>query len=646
MLRAVLLALALMPAAAPAASPAVLLGAGEPPPLQGHVDHLLDPGHELALADIRQPELAARFAPVQSAVPRFGFIPDRIWLRIGLHNAAPAPRAWIVDFNMNFMQGMDVYLVREDGAAETLLNQTRDSPFGTRPISTAELAVRVALEAGERATLYVAYWSGGATGLPLALETEAGFLAGVSADTARVFAFYGIMFLLTAAGLVSALASREMIFVYYAAYAASLGLYLAQMDGTAFRYLWPDAPRFNGFATLPLGAALVIFSALYVRRFLSRYSQPAPLRWAVLALPLAAAVLLLLAPVADTQTLKRYMLLMASGAPLVFVAAGLGAARENAREVRLFLAGWSVAILSGLAMVASHFAGVEISRTMALDSIRVVAVFEALMMGLAILDRLQQLRSASYRSLRAANEMLRSNIALQDRLTGLEGRYEAAKAEAEAGGRRLADAAHDLRQPIHALRMTLQGMIAGGAGAGQRDQVERSFAYLEELVSDYLADATAAPRETAGGHPAQHVLDSLADMFAAEAEEKDIDLRIVRSSAEVAADPLRVMRVLSNLVANAIKYAGGRILVGCRRRGAEISFEVHDEGPGLTAAEFAAASARAVRLDTGGEDPGGHGYGLAIACEVAEESGLRFAHVPRPGGASFRLDAPQAEAIR
>ena len=62
--------------------------------------------------------------------------------------------------------------------------------------------------------------------------------------------------------------------------------------------------------------------------------------------------------------------------------------------------------------------------------------------------------------------------------------------------------------------------------------------------------------------------------------------------------PFVLMRIVANLVSNAIKYTDkGRVLLGCRRHGDMLRIEVHDTGPGMTPEDFAQAGLRAVRLD-------------------------------------------------
>src|SRR5258708_32771555 len=67
------------------------------------------------------------------------------------------------------------------------------------------------------------------------------------------------------------------------------------------------------------------------------------------------------------------------------------------------------------------------------------------------------------------------------------------------------------------------------------------------------------------------------------AQQSDLTLRVCPTSAAVMSEAVLLGGILRNLVRNAIKYTrpGGRILVGCRRRGADVGIEGHESGVGI-----------------------------------------------------------------
>ena len=250
-------------------------------------------------------------------------------------------------------------------------------------------------------------------------------------------------------------------------------------------------------------------------------------------------------------------------------------------------------------------------------------------MGLAIFDRYNQMRQSAMEENLA--EVKRS-LALSQRLTALEGNYAQVTDNSRRREESVKDTVHDLRQPMHALRLSLRQMLDPQDGkAKDAGQIESALAYMERLVAERLAetpqddmpdasgDSAAAAQsgqhsvaaKEAAPEPGLHeVLRGIADMFSAEADAKGLKLRLVLAApdGEVAAYPL--MRVTANLVSNAIKYTRqGRVLIALRRQGKGHRIEVHDTGPGLGGADFEQALMRNQRLDRDLDAAEGSGLG-------------------------------------
>lgn len=112
---------------------------------------------------------------------------------------------------------------------------------------------------------------------------------------------------------------------------------------------------------------------------------------------------------------KQIMVVQASGSTLLFLAAGLNAARQRLREVRFFVLGWACAIVSAALVSARHVVGIKLSSAAALDSMRIVAVCDALMMGLALIDRHLQMRALQAKTLEVSLANAQQNLVLHER---------------------------------------------------------------------------------------------------------------------------------------------------------------------------------------------------------------------------------------
>jgi signal transduction histidine kinase len=641
-------------APAGAAEPLTLLGPVDAETVGRHFEYTLDPEWQLSAADFAGGADVA-MEPIPAAVPDFGYTPARIWLRLALVNATERIDRWRFFVQANFTQQIAVYRIAPDGTVATLLDLTTESPFSARPVANPQMVAPFDLAPGEAATLVVAYYSQGSSRISMSVETLDSFAAQASVNQAKNFAYYGMMGAMIVLALVALIILRQAVFAAYAAYLSSILLYMAHADGVAFQYFWPNFPGFNSMASIPGGSAVMVFGALFAISFLQtrRYH---PIMHRVL-IGLIAAVLAtdIVLWATNPQLLKQLLVVMISLSVLVFLTAGVNAARTRFREVRFYLFAWFAGLIPAILFTARFAFGLETTIITPYDTIRIALLIDALMMGLALLDRYNQQRQAFLEESLAHSQR---NLALSERLGALEDRYEQAVSVARRREESVKDTVHDLRQPMHALRLSLRQLLAAKTDSPEdAGQIDAALGYMEKLVAERLADqqgaaapspsaangAPAPERANGAAEPGLHdVLRGVASMFGPEATEKGLGLKLVLAApdAGVAAYPL--MRVVANLVSNAIKYTpDGRVMIALRRNGSGHRVEVHDTGPGLAGAAFDQALLRNERLERDRDIAKGSGLGLSVAREIAEANAWRLTScADRRTGASIRLDLP------
>jgi signal transduction histidine kinase len=192
----------------------------------------------------------------------------------------------------------------------------------------------------------------------------------------------------------------------------------------------------------------------------------------------------------------------------------------------------------------------------------------------------------------------------------------------------IADAAHELRSPITAVK--LQAQIAGRAAtASEREAaltqlsggVDRAAHLIEQLLD--MARLEPSARQTTFTTVALDALikQVVAD-FSIQAEARDIDLGVGACAALTLSGQAASLRMLlGNLVDNALRYtpAGGRVDVELAADADNVVISVSDSGPGIPEAERERVFERFYRL-AGSESPGS-GLGLAIVRQVAHLHG-------------------------
>ncbi|GIK87068.1 MAG: hypothetical protein BroJett026_25490 [Betaproteobacteria bacterium] len=281
------------------------------------------------------------------------------------------------------------------------------------------------------------------------------------------------------------------------------------------------------------------------------------------------------------------------------------------------------------------------------------ALLFLLLVGWILTDRFVRALDDSERlNVELEARVAEKSAALERQLRATGEARDAALAADHAKSRFLAAASHDLRQPLHALGLFASALHDEVTTPAQRtlaQRIARSVNSLDALFSSML-DISRLDAGVVHAKPvalcADDVLDRIAHDFAPEALARNLRLAVVPSRALVRSDPVLLERILRNLVSNALRYtARGGVVVGCRPRGALVSFEVWDSGPGIAPDEreriFEEFYQSGSRHADGG---GGLGLGLAIVRRLAGLLGHPVVVDSRPGrGSAFRVFVPRAE---
>ena len=246
------------------------------------------------------------------------------------------------------------------------------------------------------------------------------------------------------------------------------------------------------------------------------------------------------------------------------------------------------------------------------------------------------------------NEELAARLARQtERAEREREAAEAARAEALAANRAkarfLAAATHDLRQPLHALSLTLSAMESPAAPAPDAHALARARDCTHRLASMFDALLDHA-RLDAGTLAAQiewielgPFLQQVEMHFQPLAQARGLWLRCRPAAGRVSADHLALWRVVSNLVTNALDATGtGGVLVAWRSHARTL--EVRDSGRGIDAIHHRAVFEEFRRLEGGREGAQGLGLGLATVERLARLMNVRVALRSAPGkGSVFGL---------
>jgi len=217
----------------------------------------------------------------------------------------------------------------------------------------------------------------------------------------------------------------------------------------------------------------------------------------------------------------------------------------------------------------------------------------------------------------------------------------------------LADVSHEFRTPLAALRTFNQLLIesAGDDPEARAEFLESSAGQIERL--DWLAQNLLELSKLDSGlvlldlrpDDLRAAVESAVQQNDAVAARRGVALRVDLSAAPIRVrhDPPRVGQVVSNLVANALKFTprGGTVSVAVAPTGDGARIEVADTGVGIEPAELPHIFERFYRGSRLNEVRGsGSGLGLAIVRSIVDMHGGSISVESGPGGTRFQVHLP------
>ncbi|MCU4118897.1 ATP-binding protein [Variovorax sp. N23] len=229
-------------------------------------------------------------------------------------------------------------------------------------------------------------------------------------------------------------------------------------------------------------------------------------------------------------------------------------------------------------------------------------------------------------------------------------RMAEAEQAALSRARFLAAASHDLRQPLHAMGLFIDGLLPSASPA-QRPAVLRlqeGTAFMGVLLDDLLEisrlDAQVLTPAITGLSLAA-LFDPIAAQHAAAAAEAQVRLLWDDRGLAVRSDAALLQRIVGNLVSNAIRHAppGGTVLVTARRRAGGVRIEVRDNGMGIAPIHQARIFEEFYQVaNTERDRRQGFGLGLAICARIAALLGTRITlRSALQAGSTFALLLPE-----
>jgi signal transduction histidine kinase len=209
----------------------------------------------------------------------------------------------------------------------------------------------------------------------------------------------------------------------------------------------------------------------------------------------------------------------------------------------------------------------------------------------------------------------------------------------------LAIVSHDLRAPLATILLHAENLEEQPTTRKPGEAIRLAAQLMNRLIGDLLDASAINAGQLAlewGVHEIRDVIAEAVEMFRRQAATREIGLEYTLGDARVRCDRDRIVQVLTNLIANALKFTprGGAVRIEVVRRAGEIELAVEDTGTGIPADQLPMLFERFGRAHA---HRGGVGLGLFIARGIIAAHGGTIGVVTAVGkGTRFSFALPEA----
>lgn len=587
------------------------------------LSYLIDPENVLLLPDVQN----RAFVPLEGPVD-FGFTTDKIWLRLNVRNDSSESLERLFRTGARFMRPLEIYLVRDNGEPELLLQNDETQPFHNRPLSNLRfLAVEFNLQAQEEATFFIKFGAGGRASMSMEISSREAAVAEQSNATVGIVVFVSILGTLILVNLFHFIAVRNIAYLGYVLYEFFNMLYISHIEGFTWQYLWPGLPQWNDNATPSISAIGLIVGCFFAMTFLESKKYAPRIHRLFLVFISVAVAMFFVSAFISSRIGNQVTASMLPIVLLLSVCVAVIAVRNGSYTARYFLVAWGIFLLAAIlysGAVLGLYSNLQFVDVLSFYKSCLVAQAIILSMGLA--DQVRRLNNEHRRT----QESL--VVSLEERLTGAKERIQLEKENEKAmlqllqKSKQLATTSHDINQPIQTLRLSLSVLRANTDDKESLLNLEKTLDHIESVIGYALDDASYDLQETAQHNKIKSMLlgelfKDVVTPFQGEAQKKKIVLKAFDSNLVIVCQEMPLKRCLMNLVSNAINHAhASKILLGARCHGKTVSIQVCDNGLGIKKSRVPELLSPLAKTD---ESPG-HGLGLAIINEICLEYGWQF----------------------
>ena len=582
------------------------------------------------------------FIPLQREIGNFGFSKNYYWFKLQLRNISPRKGRWLLSTGLRNPELLEVFKVVDENTTKRIFHHGGSNTYYERDIDHRHIYLEMSLDAFESSTFYLHLKND--TGLRFVpkLLSYPDFYSAWRIDYLCIGLFLAALSTLIIVNLFQYLATLQGLYFHYSHFVIWSLVTVTQHSGLNYKFLWPDNPALDQQITTIIGIPMALAFFQVVRSALNLASYSPKTDRVLIGLMTFYSLLLPIALLFGL-TSSVFMMTAYSVTPLgllMLVIISVVSFRKNIYAAAYYLLAWFFLYL-GLSIFSLMHSGVNIL-TGVYNSSYVYAfgiLLEALVLFAALAQHLRTLHINNARNKRQKIELLEERVLDLKLIQKLNTEKEKAQRDNYQRSLDIASASHDFRQPLYAIRLLCEKIKPSCNHDSIKLSIQGELDTAETIASLAINDSEKTIRICSQSVSLSKLFNQLFSQNYAAAKKEGVRLRFSPTSLSVTGSSIILLRMLDNLIKNALRVARqGDVLCGVRRRFNGIEFQILDTGPGLTQSEFQRLSQPFLQ---GEANPGNHGLGLCIVSTLCEQQDYIFSLRSKLGvGSNFSIFIP------
>ncbi|ARN72961.1 hybrid sensor histidine kinase/response regulator [Oceanicoccus sagamiensis] len=595
---------------------------------------LEDRTHSLNINKVLQPGQRQYFQSNTAPVFNQGYTDSSIWFYLPLEQLGNfSDRHWVIEIGYPQLDLIDFYIRRPSGEIRHI--KMGDSlPYAARDFASESYLIPINFGADKTLEIFFKVKTSSALQLPISINSAKYMMEKQSQHHTIYGVYFGIMGVMILYNLFIYFSFREVSYLYFISYVATLALMQASISGHAFTYLWPASTQWVNIATPFFISLASLLSLQFTRTFLPLKQFAYKLDQLIknlCYLSMALAVASLILPTAMVVQLGVVLMLISCA---ITIYAGINSLSNHFQAARFFVAGW-LFMLPGVFIHSLASINLMPSNFFTMYAGQIGALIEISLLSLALADRMNIQRKDNLESAETTQQQLEKiNQELNQALDNLEQNNR-------LKDQFLGTMSHELRTPMNGVEGSLKLLSTDNLTDKQRNYLDTAKLSAKEMTS--VIDSLLCFSEMQSGELAcnreafefRTLLNPQALEFRHQCQQKNLDFNwhIDKSVPMIInGDSHQILLVLQQLIDNAIKFTQqGQIAVNISTGWDEqsqqqmLSFSVIDSGSGIPPEQLSTIFTPFQQGDgSASRSHSGLGIGLAICQQIAAMMGGRL----------------------